>query len=340
MKRTKVLLLAGLFMMILSGSLYAQDPYFSQYFMSPMSNNPAMIGKGISDMRVLMNHKNQWWGSSAAAFNITSLSFEKKVKASNEALDEFGVGVMLESEASNGGLLKNTHFSVGSAYNKKMDEYSTIGIGILFNYANRFIDVNKFQTQSQYGSFGFNQFLPSNDLIQIPNSSYFDANAGIRYSIAKPNWGFNMGASILHNAKAKVSAYFNSNYSLATRVNLQSSFYKKYRETDEFGFGFNYDIQGVNRVFSLGGMYKFQLPGVHLVQKLNLGVWNRFNDAIVPYVGVESKDWCMGFTYDIVTSDLKTYYNSVQSMELSFGWQFTGTKKRKKPLTHVRMFEY
>jgi len=77
-----------------------------------------------------------------------------------------------------------------------------------------------------------------------------------------------------------------------------------------------------------------------LVQKLNLGVWDRFNDAIVPYVGVESKDWCMGFTYDIVTSDLKTYYNSVQSMELSFGWQFTGTKKRKKPLTHVRMFEY
>jgi hypothetical protein len=149
-----------------------------------------------------------------------------------------------------------------------------------------------------------------------------------------------MGASILHNAKAKVSAYFNSNYSLATRVNLQSSFYKKYRETDEFGFGFNYDIQGVNRVFSLGGMYKFQLPGVHLVQKLNLGVWDRFNDAIVPYVGVESKDWCMGFTYDIVTSDLKTYYNSVQSMELSFGWQFTGTKKRKKPLTHVRIFEY
>ena len=41
-------------MLTLSGKLYAQDPYFSQYFMSPMSNNPAMIGKGISDMRVLV----------------------------------------------------------------------------------------------------------------------------------------------------------------------------------------------------------------------------------------------------------------------------------------------
>ena len=88
MKRTKVLLIASLFLTGVSKT-YAQDPYFSQYFMSPMTSNPASIGKGISDMRVMMNRKNQWWGSNDAAFTITTLSFEKQITS---ALNQEGAG--------------------------------------------------------------------------------------------------------------------------------------------------------------------------------------------------------------------------------------------------------
>lgn len=338
MKRTKVLLIAALFLTGVSKT-YAQDPNFSQYFMSPMTTNPASIGKGISDMRVMMNRKNQWWGSNDAAFTITTVSFEKQLTSAKLGEDQLGVGVMMLSDASNNGLLKNTYFSTGAAFNKKVGEYSTLGVGINFTYANRFLDVSKLQMQSQFGSMGFNSSNATNELIQITNAKYFDANGGIKYSLNEPTWGYSVGAAIFHSAKPRISTYNNSSYSLDQRINLQGSYYKKYRETDEFDLGFNFDAQGVNHVFSIGGLYKFQIPGNHLPQKLCIGIWDKFGYAIYPYVGLEAKEWSMGFTYDVITSDLNTYYNSVNSMEFSLAYQFRGKKDKKKPLTHVRMFE-
>ncbi len=335
----KTIILSTIFILLLkTTNCLSQDPFYSQYFMSPMTLNPALIGKGISDMRFLALKKTQWWGQSTAAFSNTSISFEKKINSIKNTEDDLGIAIAMSNEASNGGLLKKTYGSLGAAYNKKINKFSSIGVGLIFTYANTLLDPSKFEFQSQFGSFGFNRMMPSNDPVQIINRSYLDVNGGIRYSYVKNNWGLNLGAAIYHAAKPKEGAFNNSNYYIKPRTSLQASIFKKIKEADEFNVSFNADLQGNSNVYSLGALYKLQIPGNHIFEKISTGVWARFNDAIYPYFGLESKQWSLGFTYDIITSDLKTYSNSVQSMEISFGWQFS-SKKKNKPLSHVRMVE-
>jgi hypothetical protein len=53
-KRISFILIIVLFF---AKNVVAQDPYYSQYFMTPMTLNPALIGKGVSDMRLTTNRK-------------------------------------------------------------------------------------------------------------------------------------------------------------------------------------------------------------------------------------------------------------------------------------------
>jgi hypothetical protein len=48
-----------------------------------------------------------------------------------------------------------------------------------------------------------------------------------------------------------------------------------------------------------------------------LGTWYRFNDAVIPYMGLEFADWHFGLSYDVNTSSLKAASNSRGGIELS-----------------------
>jgi hypothetical protein len=48
--------------------LYAQDPFVSQYFSSPMHLNPALIAKGVGDWRVAGIYRTQWQGAGAEPY--------------------------------------------------------------------------------------------------------------------------------------------------------------------------------------------------------------------------------------------------------------------------------
>jgi len=320
----------------------AQDPYYSQYFMSPMTLNPALIGKGVSDMRVMTNRKSQWWGSgTAAAFTNTSISFEKRLADSKTKDNQLAVGVMLLSDASNSGLLKNNYISLGFAYNLVLDKEkkSLFGVGLSSTYSNRILDQTLFQTQSQFGSMGFNRSIPSYDPINFLNKTYIEVNAGVHYSYEDDNWGLNAGLGIFHASKPNMGAYANTKYSLDSRYSTQLSVFKKYKYGDELHLLSSAQLQGINEVYSMGAMYKLKIPGTYSIAKITIGAWKRFNDAIYPYFGIQSTKWIAGITYDVISSDLSTYYNSVESFEVSFAWQFTSKSKPKKQ-SHSRVIIY
>ena len=57
----------------------AQDPHFSQYFASPMTLNPSLIGKDVADWRAAINFRTQWWGSGISPYTTTTISLEKRL---------------------------------------------------------------------------------------------------------------------------------------------------------------------------------------------------------------------------------------------------------------------
>jgi len=45
--------------------------------------------------------------------------------------------------------------------------------------------------------------------------------------------------------------------------------------------------------------------------KLNVGCFKRVKDAICFYVGLEARNWIAGISYDVISNDLNSTYNSV-----------------------------
>ena len=56
LKHTKLLLLLGL----AAGSVYGQDPSFSQFFASPLNINPALTGTINGKWRIISNFRDEW----------------------------------------------------------------------------------------------------------------------------------------------------------------------------------------------------------------------------------------------------------------------------------------
>jgi type IX secretion system PorP/SprF family membrane protein len=124
----------------------AQDPHFSQYFSSPMTINPSLIGKDVEDWRLTSTLRRQWWGAPVAPYNTYTASIDKRIAMSSTGDNQLGIGMMAFSDESNNGLLKDTYLSLGAAYNMTLDGTGQhhLGAGLTANYAGRLVDPSKF----------------------------------------------------------------------------------------------------------------------------------------------------------------------------------------------------
>ena len=316
----------------------AQDPYFSQYFMSPMTSNPALVGRGITDTRVLSNFRTQWWGTGIPAFRTNAISIEKRIAVKKFPEDELAIGLSMDNDVSNDGLLKKNFVTFATAFNKRVSKNSFFGAGITLSYANLTLDQSKFLYQSQYGSFGFSNALPTFDPYSIANQNYLNTDAGINYSYDGEKWGVNIGVAGFHLARNKQGVQLTGSYSNNVRYATNASVIRKFKGGDELHFIARYDHQGLNKIYTAGSIFKLKIPGEHPIEKLNVGVINRLNNGtFCPFLGFEAPSWFAGFSYDVINSRSLTANNSVQSLELTFGWQVT---RKKSKLTHKRMVIY
>src|SRR5215216_6046073 len=83
----------------------AQDPNFSQFFVSPLSLNPALTGKFNGDFRVAGNYRDQWPAISKA-FVTSTISFDAPILRSRISdIDTWGVGVLAMTDKTANGIL-------------------------------------------------------------------------------------------------------------------------------------------------------------------------------------------------------------------------------------------
>jgi type IX secretion system PorP/SprF family membrane protein len=314
----------------------AQDPHLSQYFTSPMTLNPALVGKDVPDWRAMVNYRSQWWSAAVAPFTTTSASLEKNFQSGSSGKSSLGIGFNMLSDASNSGLLKNNYLTLGVAYNIALDAQgnSLFGIGLEGAYANRMLDASKFEFQSQFGSMGFQRSVPSGDPVNVLSNNYWDMNVGAHLSSRQRTWGYNLGAAVFHASRPVDGSFSNATYNIDRRFSLQAGIVFYLHSKDELHTTSTVDFQGQNSIVTLGAVYKLKF--VDNIDGLNIGLFNRFNDALYPYLGLELKNFLIGASYDIVTSQVKN--TSVQSMEFSFAWHFGSPKKFKANQQHMLIF--
>lgn len=316
MLKKYALVLAAL---ILTLSLKAQDPHFSQFFASPLTLNPAFTGKFDGSWRLAANHRDQW-PSIPKAYVTTSASFDIGILKSKIAEgDVFGVGISGVSDASANSQLKLNYGSLSLSYHKALDAdgYNTIGAGFQATYSSMNLDISKLTFESMLQQNGFTgqsgEFLNNGN-----NQNYFDFNAGLLYSGSTNGLNnYYLGVSMYHINKPKVS-FKDQNWYLSGRLTVHGGGSFPMNDVLSVHTSFIHQMQNKASETILGGALSMNASGdSENPTNLYLGSWLRLNDAVIPYIGLEFYGVRIGASYDVNISSLKAATQNRGGSEIS-----------------------
>ena len=306
--------------MMITVVLSAQDPHFSQFFSSPLTLNPAFTGKFFGAYRISGNYRNQW-PTFNNAFTTTTASIDFQIlKNKIIAADTWGVGVMGYSDNSANGAIKFNYASFSTAYHKGLDEdgLHQIGAGFQVTYANTIVNTNLLTFEDQLTTGGFTGVTSEVFSSSTLNSNYIDVNAGLLYNgSTNDRNNFYFGLSMYHINRPN-QKFIGAEYFLTPRTNFHAGGYFAIGETTTMHLSALQMFQGGFSETMVGGAVQLNTnPNDIKSTSLYVGTWVRFNDAIIPYIGVEFGDYRLGASYDYNSSLIRTATQNRGGIEVS-----------------------
>ena len=322
MRKLSILIIASLTLL----TAKAQDPNFSQFFVSPLTLNPALTGKFNGDFRIAGNYRDQWPSISKAFITSTASLDMPILRGRISELDTWGVGILAMTDKTANGILSTNLLSITTAYHKGLDEdgLHQVGIGFQATYNTKRLDGTKLNFEDELDQFG-GWSIPSGEVInnQMLNLSYFDVSAGFLYNGSTDGYNnFYFGASAYHLNKPRESFTGDVFYTLNQRYTVHA--------------GGAIPLGDATRTIFLSSLYSHQAGANNIViggavgfalndepdnpSNFYAGMWTRFNnvnDAIIPYVGLEFNGFRLGASYDVNISSLNTASQSRGGLEVS-----------------------
>jgi type IX secretion system PorP/SprF family membrane protein len=301
-------------------SAHAQiDPHFSQYYIQPMTMNPAFTGAFDGDYRVSAIWRSQYGNT----LNTRGLSAEKTTNKNAN------FGFNLVNQVSSDGAYSYTNGYLSFAYTgvrfgKNADHYLVMAMQL--GFISRKFDVTKMQFGSQWVSgVGFDGSGSSNETFLKPQVTSFDAGAGIAYYDATPNKtvSFFGGISAYHITQPDNPYLTNGNQSkLEIRYSVQAGMRIAASDLVSIVPTVIYMQQG-DAQERMGGVY-FQIYANESTDVM-FGSYYRIGDAFTPFAGVYYKGLTFGLSYDVDASAKSAAGSKGNSLEVSIS--YVGKKK-------------
>jgi type IX secretion system PorP/SprF family membrane protein len=301
-------------------TVHAQvDPHFSQYYIQPMTMNPAFTGAFDGDYRI----SGIWRSQYGNTLNTKGLSAEKTTNKNAN------IGFNIINQSSSDGAYNFTNGYLTFAYTgvrfgKNADHYLVMAMQM--GFISRKFDITKMQFGSQWVSgVGFDASGNSNETFLKPQVTSFDAGAGIAYYDATPNKTatFFGGIAAYHITQpnnpflsSQGQSKLDIRYSVQAGVRIAASdqlsivptaIYMKQGDAQE----------------RMGGVY-FQVYANENTDVM-FGGYYRIGDAIAPFAGFYYKGLTFGLSYDVDASSKSAAGSKGNSMEVSIS--FVGKKK-------------
>jgi type IX secretion system PorP/SprF family membrane protein len=290
------------------------DPHFSQYYIQPMTMNPAFTGAFDGDYRVSAIWRSQYGNT----LNTKGLSAEKTTNKNAN----FGINIVNQSSSDGAYSFTNGYLSfayTGVRFGKNADHYLVMAMQM--GFISRKFDITKMQFGSQWVSgVGFDPSSTSNETFLKPQVTSFDAGAGIAYYDATPNKTatFFGGISAYHITQPVnpfLSDQFQSKldirYCVQAGVRIAASdllsivptaIYMKQGDAQE----------------KMGGVY-FQVYANESTDVM-FGGYYRIGDAIAPFVGFYYNGLTFGLSYDVDASTKSAAGSKGNSLEISISY--------------------
>ena len=297
-------------------TLTAQDIHFSQFSAIRSSLNPALIGYQQQDYQIQLQRRSQW-ESVTKPFSTFSIALNGK-----NIYNKFSIGVQFIDDKAG-----DSNFSTNGIV------FSLSRINKIFNHQNF-----SFGGSAGYYRRGLDQrdlfFI---DVENIPSYSkhFFDLSLGIVHEYEfKQNISLLSGISIFHINTPNQSFFENNNVELKTNNKIHSSIIYYYKQNIQIKPGFYYSQQGMAKEFVFGANLNYLLTKYKKdVIVIRAAIHNRYNDAVIPSLGVKIDNFDIMTSYDINTSSLvsASEYKGGFEFSIIYNWE-KDNKTSNKPI--------
>tara|TARA_B110000046_G_scaffold75545_1_gene83670 strand:- start:7421 stop:8491 length:1071 start_codon:yes stop_codon:yes gene_type:complete len=298
---------------------FGQDVHFTQFYLSPLTTNPALTGNTEADWRLTASFRNQW-NTIGKPYTTTSIGFERNFYLYSE---QFSGGLVYLHDQSGVVDLKYDKVMLSGAYHKTFGVH-LFSMGFQPGVVFKSINLNGTNLPEQYdrNTGGFNSNLVSSEPLLIENLTFFDFNAGVNYMLKLKKITTNLGFSMFHLNKPNESFYGQENelpirnvltigaeWSISKKIVLYPHFlHMNQNKTSEMLMGLNLMVLlEKNKTMATGAYF-----GVIIRNGLQ-----RNTDAAIAIVGLKFKKLEVGFNYDFNVSELRAATNSRGAYEFS-----------------------
>ena len=306
------------FIFIFSFSLFAQDPHYSNWQMSPLNQNPANTGMFEGDFRFIFNYRNQWQRVKVP-YNTFSFGTDFNcnktlIKGTKEA-----VGLMFNHDVAGDGRYTITEFKI--PFNHKItfkkDTSLTLGIGVLAGLTNLKIDQNKLSYDMQWDGDIYNSGLSNGENFIRQSKLITDFSFGVVIQKKfKKHLSAIIGYGLNHINQPNISFYDTKDVTLKMRhsENLQL----KYNVNQISAVMFEYygNQQQAFKENLLGLSYYYTIDS-KTNTILNAGLFMRTGDALITTIGLEQRNIRLQVSYDYNYSQFKRATNGRGGFEIS-----------------------
>ena len=309
----------GLLALSLSQKAEAQvDPHFSQFFVFPGWVNPAFTGAFDGSYRVSGVFRSQWQGMDGG-FKTVGFSAEANTNRN------VAIGVNAFQQTTGTGY-NYQQVNASFAYNGvtlDAEGYKVLSFGLQAGVISRRFDASKFQTEDQWNYLtGYSSAIPSSELLTANRSSVFDASAGVLYMDLREDKKINPYVGFAVHHMTSPEEYFVSR-SEKTKMPM--------RLTGHVSLGINvseFTIVTPTLLYLRQGTAEEKVLGLNIRHRVSDdvsllgGASYRFNDAFVPFAGLQFGNFRIGASYDVNTSDIGKNVAKTNSFEVSLSMIF------------------
>ena len=313
-------LVAAVVAMCTTTTSYAQDLHFSQFFNSPLSTNPANTGfiPG-GDYRLGVNFRDQWSSIMAVPYKTMSAFADAQIMKNSDQTGWVGLGGLVLRDVAGSGNLTSTKLYGSVAYHQMLGYSSLLSLGFNVGYANKRINTSNLKFPDQFDGRFFDNKLPTSAMLDKNNIGYLDIQAGLNYAYFPSEKIYVNAGFSTHHINRPQESFFETN-DVDNRVPrryigfLNGSFMVNEDWIINPNAYFTMQAESSELVAGLNGHYNLSGDGEYVLMG---GLYYRFNESIIPLIGLGYKDYAFTFTYDATMSTLKNYNNMRGAYEFS-----------------------
>jgi len=322
-------------------SVSGQDIHFSQFYMSPLTLNPALTGVQNCNTRVVGNYRNQWASVlGRSAYNTYSVSYDQKMPMGR--YDYFGFGGNVWTDVAGDLDFQTLTVKLSGAYSRRVGgdrkKSNYVVVGAEAGASQRSLDFTNAQWPLQGVNGEFCPTCPSGEVDLPDNFLFGDVGLGLLwFSILDKHTNFYIGGAINHLNQANLSFYRPEIERYYTRSVLHAGGEFPMNRSISFVPGAVVFTQGPSLEINAGNSFRFNLDNSGADQSFQFGGWIRLAkhfekpilvDAIILSTRFDYSYWGIGFSYDINVSSLSLGSRGNGGFEFSMVYLVCGPQNR------------